>query len=651
MKVNPERRRDILERSAHFSGYGMRSAGLHLIKARRHRLFTFLGTVATLCTCFAWTTPSHALTLSIGEPYRGRLVNGVPFPTDMGGYTVRDPDLAYATPELVGSLLDAIDTVREKYPNTVDLFIGDFSAPGGGRLKGHKSHQNGRDVDLGMYALGNQPLDRFSPMHAGNLDVPKTWCLIESLIRTGRVQYLFVDRKIQRMLFEYALSRGFDEDLLNRLFNDVGPGSSEAAIRHEPLHDDHIHVRFYAPWSTLAAQMDSLDPDKKALIELAQAGFLPKKVLYYVDKRQTDIAALAQSFGVRVEDLVRWNHLRPNMPLTPGTPLVYYRRAFEVEPVHLAESLRPRTIIPPEPLQVASVGYLPSVDVSSWARTEPREKIDKTHAVRRGDTVASVARAHGLSVSELCRMNNISAKKPLAVGSKLLVGRVFKEPVAERQEKDSLPWDGSAAKERGQQATGSKAAGQNSPPTHVVKKGDTLFSIAKKYGVAPDDLRAWNKLSPKSALAVGSSLIVSKPVQEPKSSPKSGSDHVKPALTKNDSTPSPATKASSLPAKDAAKDIPKSSNGPNEGSKSPATSRSTARSPKEIQKPEPKNASSKGSEPRKNEPTVHTVAPGENIWAIARKYNADAQKILTLNKMSNPKEIKPGARLKIPEKS
>ncbi len=424
IKVNPERRRDILERSAHFSGCGMRSAGPHLFTARRHRFLTFFGTVATLCTCLAWTPPSHALTLSIGEPYRGRLVNGIPFPPDMGGYTIRDPDRSYATPELIGSLLDAIDSVREKYPNTVDLFIGDFSASGGGRLNGHKSHQNGRDVDLGMYAIGNQPLDQFVPMHAGNLDVPKTWSLIEALIRTGRVQYLFVDRKIQKMLFEYALSRGFDEDLLNRLFNDVGPGSTDAAIRHEPRHNDHIHVRFYAPWSSLAGQMDSKDPEKKALIELAQAGFLPKKVLYYVDKRQTDIASLAQSFGVRVEDLLRWNHLKPNVPLTPGTPLVYYRRAFEVEPVHLAESLRPRSILPPEPIQVASVDYLPHVDVSSWARTETRQKTEKMHTVRRGETPASVARAYGLSASELCRMNSLSPNKPLKVGSKLVVGYV-----------------------------------------------------------------------------------------------------------------------------------------------------------------------------------------------------------------------------------
>lgn len=634
IKVNPERRRDILERSAHFPGCGMRSAGPHLSTARRHHFSAFYVTLVALCACLAWTVPAQALTLSIGEPYRGRLVNGVPFPPDMGGYIVRDPDRAHATPELVGSLLEAIETVREKYPHTVDLFIGDFSAPGGGPMRGHKSHQNGRDVDLGMYALGNQPLDRFIPMHAGNLDVPKTWSLMEALIRTGRVQYLFVDRKIQRMLFEYALSRGFDEDLLNRLFNDVGSGSSEAAIRHEPLHDDHIHVRFYAPWSTLAAQADSLDPDKKTLIELAQAGFLPKKVLYYVDKRQTDIAALAQSLGVRLQDLLRWNHLQPNMPLSPGTPLVYYRRAFELEPVHLAESLRPRTIIPPEPLQVASVDYLPSVDVSSWKRSEPKEKVEKTHTVRRGETPSSVARAYGLSVSELCRMNNISAKRPLLVGSKLVVARAYKDAGPESEGKSFKSPNGKSMKESAPQTSGVKAAAPRSPSTHVVAKGDTLFSIAKKYGVSVNDLRTWNKLPSAGSLKPGSSLVVETPISKPERPAKAQEARPVSARTKSASTPSGKT-TNPLPSPSGSvKNAKKPAKAADEARKMPANAAAMASSAKERPKSEVKSHPSKGSEPSRK--AADTATPGKNLDKTARKDLLNPPKILSMNKTSRP---------------
>lgn len=586
----------------------MRSAGLHLPRARRRWFFTLFGTVTTLCSCLIWTSASHALTQSIGEPWNGRLVNGIVFPTDMGGYKVRDPDLAYATPELIGSLLEAIEAVRDKYPNTVDLFIGDFSAPGGGRLKGHKSHQNGRDVDLGMYAIGNEPLDRFIPMHAGNLDVPKTWCLIEALIRTGRVQYLFVDRKIQRMLFEFALSRGFDESLLNRLFNDVGSGSSEAAIRHEPLHNDHIHVRFDAPWSTLAAQAGSLDPEKKALIELAQAGFLPKRVLYYVDKRATDLGALAMSFGVRVEDLARWNHLNPNAPLIPGTPLVYYRRAFELEPVHLAESLRLRTLIPLEPVQVASVASLPPVDVSSWLRAaeaapKVEKKVERVHAVQRHETLESIARKYGLSATQLARMNNISSKKPLRAGSKLVVGySTPKSSPGEKRESGFQPMPTAPLKNAPPSAVFSDKPEPQTALTHVVKKGDTLSAIAKKYRVSESDLRTWNKLSTKETLSNGRTLVVAPPRQEP------------PSASQTKSSGGGVTR----------RETPKAQ---------------TATSPPSV---------SKGSSGQKSPSTVHTVSPGENLFSISRKYKVDAEKIRTANQIDDPKKIKPGVRLKIP---
>ncbi len=642
----------------------MSSAGQHPFQARRRWFVNLFATAATLCTCLAWTSSSQALTLSIGEPYRGRLVNGIPFPLDMGGYKVRNPELSYATPELIGSLLDAIEVVRERYPNTVDLFIGDFSASGGGRLKGHKSHQNGRDVDLGMYALGNQPLDQFIPMHAGNLDVPKTWTLIEGLIRTGRVQYLFVDRRIQKMLFEYALSRGFDEDLLNRLFNDVGNGSADAAIRHEPLHNDHIHVRFDAPWSSLAAQIDPSDTEKRSLIELAQAGFLPKKVLYYVDKHQTDLPTLAQSFGVRPEDLARWNHLPPYARLTPGTPLVYYRRAFELEPVHLAESLRLRHLIPLEPVRVASVASLPPVDISSWVRSEVPKPSEKTHTVRRGETLKSIARLYGLTSAQLARMNNLNERQTLRPGSKLIVARIHSGV-------DNLTKSASSPSVRPLQgnptaAPASEKSLQKSARTHVVQKGDTLGSIAKKYGVTVNDLLEWNKLSTKTKLSTGKPLTVSPPEKEAKVAPQPASKTLSQKEKSNTAKEKAATQKApqaatsqktatekGAPSKDTAQNTAKTANDKTAAQKSSqeTASQKSAADKGASSRDSAQNNSTKASDIKKSQPAVHTVAPGETLSAISRKYNVDIKDIVSANKISDAKNLKPGLKLKIPERS
>ena len=111
--------------------------------------------------------PASAITASIGQPYRGYLVNGIPFPSQFRGYQLREEERTYATPELIGAVLDAIERVGKKYPDTCDLYIGDISGPRGGRMSRHRSHENGRDIDLGMYARENRHAFGFCPDERG----------------------------------------------------------------------------------------------------------------------------------------------------------------------------------------------------------------------------------------------------------------------------------------------------------------------------------------------------------------------------------------------------------------------------------------------------------------------------------------------------
>jgi LysM repeat protein len=44
--------------------------------------------------------------------------------------------------------------------------------------------------------------------------------------------------------------------------------------------------------------------------------------------------------------------------------------------------------------------------------------------------------------------------------------------------------------------------------THRVRSGDTLSSIARRYGVTISQLTAWNGISAKSTLKVGQRLTI-----------------------------------------------------------------------------------------------------------------------------------------------
>jgi LysM repeat protein len=262
-------------------------------------------------------------------------------------------------------------------------------------------------------------------MNEENLDVPRTWAFVESLLCSQRVQYLFVDRRIQSLLYDYAQSRGVDPGYLDRLFaNNRG-----AVIQHVRNHVDHMHIRFYTPWSTMAAQVSDLDEQKRSVIEMAQQSYLPKKVYYYAKGNEKSLDALAQSFGVHRNDLCRWNEIRGGDILSPGKCLVFYKRGFEFEPVHLAQSLQPDSV--PETPTYQYAALRPSSSSASDAGTtsrerayQPRQKkssdsVSFTYKARRGDTVEKVARRNGIDARALASANGLKPESTLKPGQKI----------------------------------------------------------------------------------------------------------------------------------------------------------------------------------------------------------------------------------------
>ena len=90
-----------------------------------------------------------------------------------------------------------------------------------------------------------------------------------------------------------------------------------------------------------------------------------------------------------------------------------------------------------------------------------------THRVGSGETLSGIAQRYGTSPSRLAELNNLSKK------SLIRVGQVLK-----------LPGDARAA----------ASQGSGSPSTYVVRRGDSLGSIAKRTGVTQRQLMAFNSL-------------------------------------------------------------------------------------------------------------------------------------------------------------
>jgi len=181
------------------------------------------------------------------------LVGAVQLPRDRA-YYLRHPKRAWGLPHVVESTRAAVIAVKKKHPQVHRLAIGDISAERGGRLSGHKSHRAGRDVDVGLYfrrSPSSYP-QRFVGAKTAPLDYAATWALLEAFFeqskRAGGPVQIFLDFEVQGQIHDWARKHGVSRRVLREVFQyPHGRWARRGLVRHEPAHDDHLHVRFGCP--------------------------------------------------------------------------------------------------------------------------------------------------------------------------------------------------------------------------------------------------------------------------------------------------------------------------------------------------------------------------------------------------------------------
>jgi murein endopeptidase len=259
--------------------------------------------------------------LSLGLPNHGRLVNGVQMPKG-DHWMLTDPGDAWGTPETIDNLTLAIERVNKDIPDTPKLVIGHISAQHGGHLSPHLSHQQGRDVDI-SYFYKDSP-KWYAVATEENLDKPRTWAFVKTLVKETPVEMIFIDSSIQRLLKDYALSIGEDPKWLDQVFQ-VGSRNPMAIVRHAKGHATHIHIRFFSPIAQASAriaarflprkdQPSNADADTVASHGgSAHATHVAKQEYILHRARSGDtLDSLARRYGVTVKDIQDANGLTSN---------------------------------------------------------------------------------------------------------------------------------------------------------------------------------------------------------------------------------------------------------------------------------------------------------------------------------------------------
>ena len=339
-----------------------------------------------------------------------------------------------------------------------------------------------------------------------------------------------------------------------------------------------------------------------------------------VRSRET-ISQVARKYGVTTSQIKKWNGLRSNKLKKNQVLKIYVTQRVKV-PVENNDRNKPTTPTAPttpEPDSSTTTAQPDNssteVDESTTDETEVVEpKPEKTvavkyHKVRRGETLGSIARRYGISVSQLKRWNGLRSNTA-KVGTTLKVSN--------------------PAKQSKSTTTTTTTTSNEKQKYYTVKRGDSLSSIAERFGVTVAQLREWNGIEADNinagvriAVDASASRRVSKPEVKTSTYTVKKGDGLGAIAERHGMTLQEIRELNGL----------KDNN---------------------IQVGQKLKVTGKASEERNEKPEVktstYTVKKGDGLGAIAERHGMTLQEIRELNGLKN-NNIQVGQKLKVTGKA
>ena len=170
-----------------------------------------------------------------------------------------------------------------------------------------------------------------------------------------------------------------------------------------------------------------------------------------------------------------------------GVSVAALRAANEVEGSRLAVGQALKVPGAPDPHALADVSPEVRAGIERALRSEQR----RLYRVRSGDSLWSIARQHQVRVDRLMGWNNLSKRSVLRAGQRLVIW---------------TPGTGSS-----QAAIAATPASNARPATHIVRAGDSLWNISRRYDIATRDLAQWNAINLDATLHLGQQLRLTPP--------------------------------------------------------------------------------------------------------------------------------------------
>ncbi len=182
---------------------------------------------------------------------------------------------------------------------------------------------------------------------------------------------------------------------------------------------------------------------------------------YKVQKSET-LYSIAKKNDVTVKQILEWNNLSENDKIKPGQTLI---------------------VSPPALAHKTGSKISKTKESSKKANSHNSEPVFSNYKVKKGDNLSTIAEAYGVSTDDIRDWNKIK-------GNNIKLGQTLKLQA-------NTPTTSKGDNEK-PKTTGKKEF-------YKVKKGDTLYSISKRFKVEIAELKKWNKIG---ELKAGDKLVV-----------------------------------------------------------------------------------------------------------------------------------------------
>lgn len=344
-------------------------------------------------------------------------------------------------------------------------------------------------LELKHLAVIESALIPYAKSHAGAMGL---W---QFMYPTGKMYGLNVTSYIDQRCDPYKATVAAAEYLksLYGMFNDwqmvlaaynAGPGTISKAIRRSGGKKTYWEIRPYLPTET-QGYVPAFIAANYVMNYAAEHNIypaVPRKTYFEVDtvvvKEQMTFEQLSQALDITHEEILYFNpQYRKNIIPAGGNAMCLPKNKIGIfltneQDIYAAIHAQQKE----------------GVIVESLA------EVKKVHTVRSGEKLSTIARKYGVTIADLKNWNYVG-KKGLKPGKKIIVYVRDKPKAKELEVKTVNDKNIAANKEKGnKQLAENKVPVKNDFVWHKVKKGESLFSIAKKHGVDIADIKKINNL-------------------------------------------------------------------------------------------------------------------------------------------------------------